>query len=207
MTPDDEVVDQEREPSTDDLLEAARQDEQFVTRPENVGPAIGSDRIVRADMPDAEPVRQVYRLPSGKLVAEPCGEPLTPEEWEAVGVEYAEALDSALHARRHDKWLEWGPDEWRQIPGFPSYQMHGFTREVRKLRTLKDGTVKIGPVTARKSSVTLSRPGEKPTGHGIEKLWRLTFPEYVPDENSWQVHSLRRESITEGFGRVVKTGW
>lgn len=205
---EDEPDDQEREPSPDDLLEAARHDQQFVSRPEAVGPAIGSDRIIRTDAPETIPVREVYRLPNGKLVAKAYddAELLTPEEWEAVGVEYAEAVAQGLHARRHDKWLEWGPDEWRQIPEFPSYQMHGYTREVRKLRTLKDGTVKIGPVTARKSSVTLSEDGVT-SGHGIEKLWRLTFPEYVPDENSWQVHALRHEAIPEGFGRVVKTGW
>ena len=207
---EDEPDDQEREPSTDDLLEAARRDQQFVARPENIGPAIGSKQIVRVELPDAEPVREVYRLPNGRLVAKAYddAELLTPKQWAEVGVPYFDWLDQAQHATRHDKWLEWGPDEWRQIPGFPSYEQNGWTREVRRrARTLKNGKAKPASlIAASKSSVTLSQDGVR-SSHGIEKLWRKTFPEYVPKENSWQVHSLRREVIPEGFGRVVKTGW
>ena len=206
----DEPDDQEPEPSTDDLLEAVRHDRRFIARTETIGPAIGSKQVVREDVPDAEPVRVVYQLPNGKLVPKPYDDavPLTAEQWAAVGVPFFEALDQAQHATRHDKWMEWGPDEWRQIPEFPSYEQNGWTREVRRReRTLKNGTVKPPKlVTARKSSVTLSQDGHV-SSRGIEKLWRSTFPEYVINDNSWQVHTLRREAIPEGLGRVVKTGW
>lgn len=205
----DEPDDQEPEPSPDDILEAARH-QRFVGRPQTIGPAIGSKQIVRADVPDAEPVRVVYQLPNGKLVPKPYDDavPLTPEQWEAVGGPFFEALHEAQHATRHVKWLEWGPDEWRQIPGFPSYEQNGWTREVRRrATTYKNGTVKPPKiVTARKSSVTLSQDGVV-SSRGIEKLWRSTFPEYVVNDNSWQVQMLRREAIPEGLGRVVKTGW
>lgn len=206
----DEPDDQESDPSPDDLLEATRHGSRFVGRPQTIGPAIGSNQVVREDIPNAEPVRVVYQLPNGKLVAawHDGAVPLTAEQWAAVGVPYAEFMERAQHATRHDKWMEWGPDEWRQIPGFPSYEQNGWTREVRRReKTLKNGTVKPPKiVTARKSSVTLSQDGVV-SSRGIEKLWRSTFPEYVVNDNSWQVQMLRREAIPEGLGRVVKTGW
>lgn len=213
---DDDLTEQEAEPTPDDILEAARQGE-IVPRPEHVGPAIGSRQIVKEDVPGGPAVRQIYLCRKCRRYTDgwhgSCETadlvPIPREEWDRVGQEVADNLAAMMHATRLDKFMEWGPDEWRTIPDYPHYQMHGYTREVRRpARTdiLKNGRAHRyadKEIRARKSSVTLSNEHGAKT-RGIEKLWKATFPEYAPDPKSWQVHKLRKEYIPGELGRVVE---
>lgn len=132
-----------------------------------------------------------------------------PAVWDALGQEMAERIAAKMHATRLDKFLEWGPNEWRTIPQFPHYEMNGYTREIRRparTATLKNGQTRQYPakeIRARKSSVTLSHEG-KATSHGIDKLWKETFAEYVPKS---EVHSLRTEYIPGELGFIVNKPW
>lgn len=213
---DDEITEREPALTLDDALEAARNGE----RPRAtavVGPVIGSQRLVQADIPTPTAVRVVSRCSCGCLSADwHVGSegheslPLAQGEWDRIGSDYHEQLADAMKASRSHKWLEWGPNLWRAIPEFSNYEMNGYTREVRRReysRTLKSGVVRhyaAKAVQARRSSVTLSRDGVAVT-RGIEKLWRATFPEYVIDPNSWQGHALRRDNIPAELGRVVQS--
>lgn len=212
---DDDLVEAELEPTLDEALEAARHGER-VDRPATVGPAIGSQRIVREDLPTPSLARTVFRCSCGLLTAgwhaghEPGAvEPLTAEEWDGVGEAQAEGIAEMQHATRLHKHLEWGPDQWRAIPGWPTYSMNGYTREVRReayVRTCANGVVRLykeQPVKAHRSGVKLSREGGPQRHLGIEGLWRLTFPEYATDPDS--MNTIRvREKIPSELRRVVQ---
>ncbi len=200
-------------PTIDDALEAVRSGE-YITAPRAVGKVIGSQRIVKDDVAASPGGRPVWRCSCGRLATGwHAGHELEPVEQVNVGdvgdAYYADLADAA-HATRLDKWLEWGPDEWRQIPEFPNYEINGYDRHVRRrayTRTLKNGATRSYPereVKARKSSVTLSHDGVV-SSRGIEKLWKLTFPEYVVDPNSWQVHTLRHDNIPAELGRIIES--
>lgn len=213
---DDDLTEQEAEPTLDDILESQRQGE-IVPRPEHVGPVIGSRETVKEDVPGGPAVRQIYLCRKCRRYTDgwhgSCETadlvPISRQEWDGLGDAMADVLEAMSHATRFDKFMEWGPDEWRAIPEFPNYQMHGYTREVR--RPARTDTLKNGrahryadkEIRARKSSVTLSNETGAKT-RGIEKLWKATFPEYAPDPDSWQVHKLRKEYIPGELGRVVE---
>lgn len=207
MTDPDELDEEpdDREPSADEILEAARRGER-IDRPTSPGPVIGSRRIIKGELPENVPRGRVWRCSCGRLaIGWHAGHELDAVEQVEVGNEYYEQLARAAHASRLDKWIEWGPDQWRTLVEFPNYEMNGWSREVRRrARTLKNGTTRPPrEVKARKSSVTLSRDGVV-SSRGIEKLWKLTFPEYWSDPNSWDVKTLRRTSIPEELGRVIE---
>lgn len=207
---DQEPDDREPEPTIDEILEAARRGE-HIPAPEHVGPVIGSRRIVKEKLPAGLPElnRQVWRCSCGLLATGwHAGHELDAVEQVEIGkigTEYYERLADAAHASRLDKWIEWGPDQWRALVEFPNYEMNGWSREVRRrAHTLKNGTVRPPrEVKARKSSVTLSRDGVVKS-RGIEKLWKLTFPEYVIDPNSWDTKKLRHDNIPAELGRVIE---
>lgn len=210
MTDDDDLEERERELSADDALEAGRTGER-IERPDEVGPVIGGKLVVRADVRPAPAVRCVWRCAScNHLVSDwhacpdPDPQPVDAEIWAETGNDYHDTLGAIAHRTRLDKWLEWGPDEWRAIPGYPNFQMHGYTREVRRRAyslTLKSGVVRNYPereVKAHRSSVTLSNESGA-RAWGIEKLWKLTFREY-----SLNVYPMRRkENIPAELGRVI----
>lgn len=207
---DDDLTEQEAEPTLDDILEAARIGE-IVVRPEHVGPVIGSQQIVKEDVPTKHMRQRCKRC--FYFVTDPhdghVPVPMSDAEWHEVGQEMADNLAAMMHATRFDKFLEWGPDEWRTIPDFGNYEMNGYTREVRRparVAIMKNGRPRSYPekeIRARDSSVTLSNEHGAKT-RGIEKLWKATFPEYAPDPNSWQVHKMRKEWIPGELGRVVE---
>lgn len=207
---DDDLTEQEAEPTLDDILEAARIGE-IVVRSEHVGPVIGSQQIVKEDVPTKHMRQRCKRC--FYFVTDPhdghVPVPMSDAEWHEVGQAMADNLAAMMHATRFDKFLQWGPDTWRTIPDFPNYEMNGYTREVRRparVAIMKNGRPRSYPekeIRARDSSVTLSNE-HGAASCGIEKLWRLTFPEYAPDPNSWQVHKLRKEYIPGELGRVIE---
>lgn len=204
---DDEPDDREEppEPSADEILEAARRGER-IDRPTLIGPVIGSQRIVKGDLRENLPRGRVWRCSCGQLATGwHAGHELDAVEQVEVGDDYYDYLARAAHGTRLDKWLEWGPDEWRPLAEFPNYEMNGYDRHVRRRAyTLRNGTIRPPrEVKARRSSVTLSRDGVV-SSRGIEKLWKQTFPEYWSDPNSWDVKSLRRTNIPEELGRVIE---
>lgn len=188
-----------------------------------VGPVIGSQTVVRTDGGPTPWAPGHIRwcatcsclVPADTAEWRHGGHTLEspdPAAWDSLGQEMAERIAAGMHATRLHKFLEWGPNEWRPIPAFPNYEINGYTREVRRparTATLKNGQTRQYPakeIHARKSSVTLSHEG-KASSHGIDKLWRDTFPEYMPNPNSWQVHSLRTEYIPGELGRVIQKTW
>lgn len=70
-------------------------------------------------------------------------------------------------------------DEWRQVPGFPSYIMHSITRELWRSAREEPRRLPAKKVTARNGSYTLSGPGGV-SSRGINALYRQTFPELFP---------------------------
>ncbi|SHU12341.1 Uncharacterised protein [Mycobacteroides abscessus subsp. abscessus] len=107
-------------------------------------------------------------------------------------------------------------DEWREIPGFPGYLMHGGTREVwsqRRQVTRSDGKLKTFDaklITPSRGRLSLSVDGKRTT-RSVAQLLALTFPEtqgtywkYGRDENRRckKGHPLTRVAYWGSWNRV-----
>jgi hypothetical protein len=72
--------------------------------------------------------------------------------------------------------------EWRETPGYPGYEIHSVTRELRRLArdtVGKDGRVRhlsARPIKAHNGAYSLSVNGVKST-RGVQALWNETFSE------------------------------